>query len=222
MNLVAFNGSPRKNGNTTAMLSELLRGARRSGASVAVYNTVDLHLRDCRGCLRCNVIKRCSLRGDDWPLISAAILQADVLVFAAPVYFHHLPASMKRLLDRFRSFLHVQITEDGLRHTPWQTWNKRLALLMCMGSPDETEARPACELFAHVTRMLGSGTTLQTILATRLALSGQIRMSEHELLHVYEKLHISAEYVPGDAARNRELLAACYRCGSDLGFAAAE
>jgi NAD(P)H-dependent FMN reductase len=216
MQVVAFNASPRTNGNSALLLARLLQGARDAGASTREFRTGALNLRDCRGCLRCNVLKRCSLRGDDWPALRDVMLQADALVFAAPVYFHHVPASMKRLLDRFRSFVHVQITADGLQHTPWHPWRKRFVLLMSMGSPDTAEARPVCELMSFITRMLGPDNTLRTILGGRLAGAGQISLPEAALGELYGKLGIPASCASVDAARNRALLEECYRCGRDL------
>ena len=119
MNILAFNGSPRRAGNTAHLVREFLRGAREAGARAEELVAEELNLKYCRGCLRCNVLKRCSIKGDDWEAVSQKILKADVLVFASPIYFHHLTAPLKKLLDRFRSFIHVQITEQGLRHTPW-------------------------------------------------------------------------------------------------------
>ena len=125
MNIVAFNGSPRRNGNTTILIKELCRGASENGATIHYMYADDVNIKYCSGCLKCNLIKRCALRGDDWKEISSLILNADVLVFGSPVYFHHLSAQLKKILDRFRSFIHVKITEKGLYHTPWHNWQKQ-------------------------------------------------------------------------------------------------
>ena len=118
MNILAFNGSPRRAGNTTHLVREFLRGAREAGARAEELVAEELNLKYCRGCLRCNVLKRCSIKGDDWEAVSQKILEADVLVFASPIYFHHLTAPLKKLLDRFRSFIHVQITNRGCGTRP--------------------------------------------------------------------------------------------------------
>ena len=37
MKVVGFVGSPRKNGNTAALVSEVLRGATEAGAQTSIY-----------------------------------------------------------------------------------------------------------------------------------------------------------------------------------------
>ena len=106
MNVLAFNGSPRRNGNTSLLLAELLRGVRDNGGEAQELVAQDLNLKYCTGCLRCNMLRRCALRGDDWPSLSRQIHQADALVFASPVYFHHLTAPLKKIIDRFLFFFH--------------------------------------------------------------------------------------------------------------------
>lgn len=114
------------------------------------------------------------------------ILDSDVLVFAAPIYFHHVPGPMKIMLDRFRSFNHVQITETSLVHTPWQEWKKDFVLLLTMGSPEESNADPVIDLFSFMTSILGSENRLHVIKATRLAVARQITKTEAELSVLYD------------------------------------
>lgn len=216
MNILAFNGSPRKHGNTSLLLAELLRGARDAGARAEALVAEDLRLKHCRGCLRCNMLRRCALRGDDWQDVSGRILAADALVFASPVYFHHLSSPMKKMLDRFRSFVHVQITQESIRHSPWHAWHKKFVLLLCMGSSDPADARPVVDLFRFMTGMLGPGNTLEVITATRLAVLRQVAMTEDELAVLYGKLGLPVELGPKDAVRNRELLRICYETGKSI------
>jgi multimeric flavodoxin WrbA len=60
------------------------------------------------------MIGRCGRPGDEWQEIKEKLDLADLVVFASPVYFHHVTAQLKKLIDRFRSLFHVQITETGL------------------------------------------------------------------------------------------------------------
>jgi len=213
MRLVAFNGSPRKNGNSTRLLQELLRGAHDAGDLIDEYTVKDLVIKDCRGCLRCNIIKRCSLRNDDWEAVSGKILAADRLVFATPVYFHHVSASLKKIIDRFRSFIHVQITETGLLHRPWQNWKKEFILLLTMGSSDARDAQPIIDLFKFMIEILGPGNTLSVITATRLAVPRQIIMNFQELTELYRSLQIPEHLAEKDFSRNQKLLQNCYALG---------
>ena len=214
--ILAFNGSPRPHGNTSYLLKAFTDGAGQHTDSLEVIHPHELNLEHCHGCLRCNLLMRCSITRDDWEQISRKILDADVLVFATPIYFHHLPGPFKILLDRFRSFQHVQITESGLIHTPWHEWRKDFALLLCMGSPDDSDADPVIDLFRFVTSMLGSGNRLHVIKATRLAVSRQVTKNEDELRTLYEKMKLPAHLVAQDHDRNQKILAACRQLGMEL------
>src|SRR5512137_2904181 len=95
--ITAFHGSPRKNSNSSHLLREFLRGAGDRGARCHEVFADRCNVHCCRGCLRCNLIKRCAIKGDDWEALRLKILEADVLVFASPVYFHHVTAPLKQI-----------------------------------------------------------------------------------------------------------------------------
>lgn len=214
--ILAFNGSPRKNGNTYYMLQHFLNGAKDVTESIEEINAHDINLEYCRGCLRCNLIGKCSVTGDDWEKLSGKILDADVLVFASPVYFHHFTASLKKILDRFRSFFNVQITEEGLKHTPYKQWNKDFVLLLCMGSSDDSDAKPIIELFEYINSILGDKNRLHIITATRLVVSRQVVKTEEELKELYPKLNLSVHLAKEDFKKNQNVLKQCYQLGSSL------
>jgi len=214
--ILAFNGSPRPTGNSSQLLWEFIEGARENSVETEVLHPFQLNLRYCTGCLRCNLLKRCSITGDDWAKVSSKILDADVLVFATPVYFHHVPAPLKAMLDRFRSFINVQITETGLNHTPWHTWNKDFVLILSLGSPDSKDADPVIELFRFMTSILGEGNRLHIITATRLAVVKQVIKSEKELRELYAKMKLSPGLAPSDFLRNQKLLESCRDLGAKI------
>jgi len=214
--VLTFNGSPRKNGNTSALLHEFIRGASESGANVEQIIAYDLNLNYCTGCLKCNLLKRCAIGADDWQQLSQKILDADVVVFASPVYFHHVTAQLKKILDRFRSFMHVQITEQGLKHTPWQVWQKHFVLLLSQGSPNDDDAQPIIDLFTFIVNILGAENTLTSIVGTRLAVANQVRMSQEELRMLYSKLQLPEYLVEIDFHRNQQILKQCYELGKKL------
>jgi len=204
--ILALNGSPRGAGNTRHLLDAFLSGASQRGVPATVRKAHELHIKPCTGCLRCNLLKRCSLSGDDWGGLQEEILASDVLVFAAPVYFHHLPAPMKSILDRFRSFAHVQITETGLVHTPHQVWKKDFVLILSMGSPDPADAQPVIDLFTYICSIMGEENRLHVLRGTRLAMVNQVLKNEAELKQQYGKLGLPEHLAASDAVKNRHLL----------------
>jgi len=213
MNILAFNGSPRRKGNTSLLLKEFFRGAQQSHAHFEEIIPEDINLKYCKGWLRCNLLKRCSIGGDDWEELSKKILDADTIVFASPVYFHHLTAPLKKILDRFRSFINVQLTESGLKHTPYHQWNKQFILLLSLGSSDDRDAQPIIELFTFITSILGKNNQLSWIIGKRLAVAGQVSMSEEKLAGLYQKLGLPSSLSKEDYKQNQLLLQQCYERG---------
>lgn len=214
--IVAINGSPRPAGNTSHLLNAFLSGAREHSAAPEIYHSHKLNIEDCTGCLRCNVLKRCSISGDDWGDLSTRILDSDVLVFASPIYFHHLPASLKKVLDRFRSFAHVRITESGLVHTPHQEWNKDFVLLLSLGSPDPSDAQPVIDLFKYVCSIMGKRNRLHVITGTRLAMVNQVIKTGDELTVLYKKLKLPEQLAVKDFMKNKDLLEQTRELGKTL------
>lgn len=215
-NVFILNGSPRPSGNTSYLIEYFKSGAEKNKAFLQVANANELNLAFCNGCLRCNLIKRCSIKTDDWPEMSDKILQSDILVFASPVYFHHFPASVKAILDRFRSFVKVTITEDSLDHQAWTEWDKDFVLLLTMGSSDDRDAQPIIELFDYMVNMLGINNRLHIITATRLAVIHQINKNQEELEKLYKKLQLPVELAKNDVAENRLSIGKAYQLGYNL------
>jgi len=214
--VLAFNGSPRRSGNTSLLLDQFTKSTEASGVDTEVIYADAINLENCRGCLRCNILKRCSVRGDDWENISQKILDADVLVFATPIYFHHITAPLKMIIDRFRSFIHVQITETGLIHTPWAEWNKDFVLILPMGSSDDIDAQPVVDLFNYMCAILGPKNRLHVIKGTRLAVVNHVGKTEEELEVLYPKLSLPAKLAKVDFVRNQELMVECFELGKSL------
>jgi len=214
--ILALNGSPRKKGNTTHLLHHFFQGAQQVTWHIEEVFAHDLNMEFCRGCLRCNLLGRCSIRGDAWEGLSQKILEADVLVFASPVYFHHVTAQLKKVIDRFRSFIRVEITETGLKHTPGESWHKDFVLLLSMGSSNDSDAQPVVELFNFMTSILGEENRLHVVGATRLAVVNQVIKTRQELRELYPKLNLSKDLAEADHIKNQRILGQCYELGMQL------
>ena len=214
--IVAFNGSARKNGNTYYLLDSFQKGVGKSEGEMEIVEAHKADLEYCTGCLRCNLIKRCSIRDDEWPEISSKILEADILVFATPIYFHHVSAQLKKIIDRFRSFVHVQITETSLKHTPHTEWNKDFVLLLSLGSSNDGDAKPVIELFQFMVKILGPKNRLHVVTATRLGVSKQVVRTEEELEELYPKLGLPESLVKTDFEKNQKILQDCMELAEKL------
>ena len=91
--------SPRKGSNSEALADEFARGAQENGNDVEKVSLAGKDIRFCRGCFACQKTKRCVIR-DDADLIEQRMVNADVLVFATPIYYYEMSGQMKTMLDR--------------------------------------------------------------------------------------------------------------------------
>ena len=97
--ILVISTSLRKNSNTDILADEFIRGALSSGHQVEKISLRDMKINYCIGCDVCQKTHRCVLQ-DDATEIVKKIHEAEVIVFAAPVYFGGVSGQMQTLLDR--------------------------------------------------------------------------------------------------------------------------
>jgi multimeric flavodoxin WrbA len=104
MNVVAVNGSPRKDWNTAILLNSSLEGAASAGAQTQLVHLYDLIYQGCTSCFSC---KRkgntcgglCAMR-DDLREVLAEVLECDVLLVGSPIYFGDVSGETRSFLER--------------------------------------------------------------------------------------------------------------------------
>lgn len=121
-------GSPRKRGNSTALAEQIIKGAESGGAGI---ETVYLHEQDisaCQACYACQQpdSKKCAI-DDDMQAIYPRLIDADVWVFASPVYWFSMSAQTKLALDR--CFALPAYKKDAFK-------GKQIAVAMSYGDTD--------------------------------------------------------------------------------------
>ncbi|AKX95767.1 FMN reductase [Moorella thermoacetica] len=97
--MVAFIGSPRKEGNTSTIVREIARGAKEAGAEVKIYNLNEMTLKPCQSCFYCRQAENCATK-DDMQSVYADIKNADAIVIGSPIYMSQVTAQTKLLIDR--------------------------------------------------------------------------------------------------------------------------
>jgi multimeric flavodoxin WrbA len=102
MKVTAFNGSPRPDGNTAALLGKVLEVLRRDGIETELVQLGGKAVQGCVACYRCFDKKdgQCA-RPDD--LISRCIKKmkaSDGILLGSPTYFADVTPQMKALIDR--------------------------------------------------------------------------------------------------------------------------
>lgn len=98
-NVLIISSSPRRNGNSDTLAEEFARGARESGNKVKKVFLADKNIGYCTGCGACVSSGVCSQNDDMYDLIDD-MQNADVVVFATPVYFYTMCGQMKTFIDR--------------------------------------------------------------------------------------------------------------------------
>ena len=97
--VLIISSSPRRGGNSDTLCDQFMQGAADAGHAVRKIFLRDKHVNYCVGCGVCTTGKPCPQK-DDAAEIIEAMLDADVIVMATPVYFYSVSAQLKTLIDR--------------------------------------------------------------------------------------------------------------------------
>jgi multimeric flavodoxin WrbA len=100
--ILAVYGSPRLHGNTSTLLSHVVRGARESGAEVEEIHLRKLDISPCLEIYACRDTGRCVIQDDFQPLYEK-LLACDALMLSSPVFFYTVSAHTKIFMDRCQS-----------------------------------------------------------------------------------------------------------------------
>ena len=100
--ILVISTSLRANSNSKALAEAFAEGAASAGHEVELVSLRDKQISFCRGCFACLNLGRCVIR-DDAPAIVEKMHDADVIVFASPIYYYEMSGQMKTLLDRANS-----------------------------------------------------------------------------------------------------------------------
>ncbi len=102
-NLIAINGSPRKNWNTAQLLQQAMQGAQDAGASAEMVNLYSLNFKGCTSCFACKLKSRphgsCAMKDDLSPVLEK-VKAADAIIFGSPIYFMNMSAGMIAFIER--------------------------------------------------------------------------------------------------------------------------
>ena len=133
--IVVLNGAARKNGNTAKLVDAFANGAKEAGNQVTFFYLDGMEIHSCKGCLRAGRDSQspCSQK-DDMDQIYAAFADADVVVFASPLYFWTITGTLKTTADRLYAELEclgygkfakksvLLMTADGGNYSQAVTW----------------------------------------------------------------------------------------------------
>ncbi len=99
MKIVCILGSPKANGNTSAIVSEILRALKPHDVEASLYHLGELNIGYCSGCKSCNAIEKC-VQTDDVEKIVNDMFSAQLVIVASPSYWGDVTGQMKVFIDR--------------------------------------------------------------------------------------------------------------------------
>ena len=101
MKVIAFNSSPRRNGNTQQLLDVVAGELQNENIEVEHVRIGGKLLHGCTACGSCSKIKgRCVLDDDPMNEWIAKMAAADGILLGSPTYFATVNTEMKALIDR--------------------------------------------------------------------------------------------------------------------------
>lgn len=102
MKVVAFNGSPRKDGNTASLIWAVFEELAMHDIEVEMIQLAEQYIHPCTSCLKCakSDDKRCVIKDDILNDCVNKMIEADGIIFGSPVYFADVTGQMKNLIDR--------------------------------------------------------------------------------------------------------------------------
>jgi multimeric flavodoxin WrbA len=102
MNVVAFNGSPRKGGNTEQAIETIFTELQAEDIETELIQIGGKNIRGCIACYKCfaNKDRQCAIKKDELNSCIDRMLQADGIIIGSPVYFSNVTPDIKALIDR--------------------------------------------------------------------------------------------------------------------------
>jgi multimeric flavodoxin WrbA len=102
MKVVAFNGSPRKEGNTFQSLKVVCDELEQAGIDTEIVQVGGKVLRGCTSCYGCfkNKNRECVITEDELNDYVKKMIESDGIIIGSPVYFSNVSSETKALIDR--------------------------------------------------------------------------------------------------------------------------
>jgi len=151
MRILAFNGSPRKKGNTSAIIHAILNGAASEGAETVEVRLHDLDMKGCQGCLACRQKPGVCAQRDELSPYLESMKTCQGIVVGCPIYMYRICGQMKLFVDRCYS-LYVSREEGG--YDSAIPAGKTYALAVSQGAPETDQYQRSVRWLAG---MMGSG-----------------------------------------------------------------
>lgn len=101
MKVVAFNGSPRRKGNTETLINEVFKILQNEGIETEMIQLGNKTVHGCTACGKCKEIQngKCHIKNDHLNYCIEKMVEADGIIIGSPVYFADVTPEVKALID---------------------------------------------------------------------------------------------------------------------------
>ena len=101
MKVVAFNGSPRRNGNTAILINEIFKILEKEDIETEMIQLGNKPVHGCTACGKCKEIQngKCHIKNDHLNMCIEKMEKADGIIIGSPVYFADVTPEVKALID---------------------------------------------------------------------------------------------------------------------------
>ena len=101
MKVVAFNGSPRREGNTVILINEMFKILKAEGIECEMIQLGNKLVHGCTACGKCKekLDGKCHIKNDHLNYCIEKMVEADGIIFGSPVYFADVTTEIKALID---------------------------------------------------------------------------------------------------------------------------
>jgi len=135
MHIIAFNGSPRRKGNTSTLIDAVMEGAQSAGAETTHVHLQDLNMKGCQACYACKENHGvCAIKDDLSPYLHQ-IKDSAGIVFGCPIYMYRISGQMKIWVDRMYSY-YIPKASGERGYDSAVPPGKTFALVTSQGAPD--------------------------------------------------------------------------------------
>lgn len=116
MKVVAFNGSPNKEGNTYHAIKLVADELAKEGIETEIVHVGNKAIRGCIACYQCvkNLDERCAIKDDEVNEYVQKMKDADGVILGSPVHYSGVGGTMKSFMDR--AFFVAGVNGGLLRH----------------------------------------------------------------------------------------------------------
>jgi multimeric flavodoxin WrbA len=153
MKVVGFVGSPRKKGNTTSIVNEVLRGASEAGAETKIFNLNELGIRGCQACYKCQTPEGKCVQKDGMTPLYDEIFSADAVVIGTPVFMLQVTGQTKIFIDRLFAMLYLKDGQPGAFRNKIR--GKKAIAVYSQGQPETSLFASSFDLNEGVLAFLG-------------------------------------------------------------------